>query len=49
MLPEGFITTVPNNNIFLYWPDCTGLTDCEAVHFIAAEDDPLDNDIQNFF
>jgi len=36
-----------NNNIFLYWPDCTGLDDCEEIHFIAAEDDPLDNDIQN--
>ena len=37
-----------NNNIFLYWPDCTGLTDCDEVNFLATEDDPLSNDTQNF-
>ena len=36
-----------NNNIFLYWPDCTGLTDCEEVNFIATENDPLSNDNQS--
>jgi len=38
-----------NNNIFLYWPDCTDMSDCEEVHFIAMEDDPLDNGNSNEF
>ena len=33
-----------NNNIFLYWPDCTGMSDCDEFQAIASEDDPLSND-----
>ena len=33
-----------NNNIFLYWPDCTDMSDCDEVHFVASEDDPLSNE-----
>ena len=36
-----------NNNIFLYWPDCMEMSDCQAVHFIVAEDDPLSNEAQS--
>ena len=33
-----------NNNIFLYWPDCTGISDCNQFQAVASEDDPLIND-----
>jgi len=38
-----------NNNIFLYWPDCTGMENCLEVHFLAAEDDPLSNEDEDEF
>ena len=34
-------------SINLYWPDCTDISDCEEVHFLATEDDPLDNGDSN--
>ena len=28
----------------MYWPDCTGISDCNQFQAVASEDDPLIND-----
>ena len=47
MIADIDMGSFQNNSIFLYMPDCTGITECEQVDFIATEDDPLSNDTQN--